>query len=215
MTPQEIETASRRMLNASGSKFWSQDEIISGILYQAAMELAIQTLCIENRYTTPSVVSQAEYQRPSRAISIKRIEYNGQKLTPIDYRKYDSINTNLLTVTTGTPAYYTEFDDAIILFPAPDTVALDIKIYTYDEPSVPTATSTLEIPTKYHPSLIIGVAYFMSLKELGHPNTILLQNLWLKAIDDIKRIERSKKRGDAFTRVNTEETLPGLTLGVV
>ena len=150
MTPQAIETAARRLLNAENSKFWSQDEVIGDLLYTAAMEMATKTLCIENRYTTPSVASQAEYAKPDRAFTIKRVEYNGQKLKPIDLRRMDAVDDNLDTTVTGEPAYYADFDETFILFPAPDTSSITIKVWTYDEPSVPTATSTLEIPTRYH-----------------------------------------------------------------
>ena len=201
------------MLNAESAKFWSSDEIIGDLLYMAMMELATETFCIENRYTTPSVVDQAEYSHPARSFTIKRVEYDGVKLKPIDKRRMDAVDDNLDTTITGTPQYYTWFDGVFQLFPAPDTAGLDLKIWSYDEPSVPTDTSTLEIPTRYHPKLAIGTAYYMTLKELGHPNTGLLERRWLNSIQDVKRHERARKRGDSFQRVITEEELPTVTLG--
>lgn len=220
MTPTQIETAARRMLNAEGSTFWSQAEIIENYLYMAAMELATETFCIENRYTTTSVADQQEYALASRAIAVKRVEYDSEKLMPIDFQKLDSIDLNTSTTVTGTPQYYYQFDDVIGLFPTPDTAGDTIKIYTYDEPDATTANSTLEIPTQYHNFLIIGVAYYMSLKELGHPHTQRFEYLWNhpgnphNAMMKVKRSVRMRNK-DNFSIVKREEDLPSTLLGAI
>ena len=119
MTPTQIETIARRMMNATGSNFWSQEEIISDYLYMAALEMAQETFCIENRYTTATVADQQEYAVPSRMLAIKRLEYDSQKLMPIDFQKLDSIDLNTNTTITGTPQYYYHFDSSFGLYPAP------------------------------------------------------------------------------------------------
>ena len=213
MTPLQIETFARRLMNAESSQFWSQAEIIENYLYTCALELATETLCIQNRYTTPSVASQQEYTVPSRMISVLRVDYNGEKLKPISFKQLDSIDLNTNTTTTGTPQYYYHFDDVFGLFPVPDTAALTITIHSYDEPSQTTAVSTLEIPTRYHNYLAQGVAYLMSLKELGHPNTAHFERKWAQAIFKVKRTERGLKNRDTFNRVIREEDLPQTYLG--
>lgn len=219
MTPLQIEERARHRLNAINSQFWSSAEIIENYLYNCASDLAVETMCIENRYTTTSVADQAEYSKPTRSISIKRIVYDSTgsniKLAPIDYRTLDSIDPNITGASTGTPQYYMSFDDVIEFYPTPDTSGETIKIYSYDLPDQTTSTSVLEIPIRYHKDLIIGVAYLMSLKELGHPNTNALRQEWYNAIQRIKRDERKLKRGDSFTRVKREEDLPGTMLGAI
>jgi len=220
MTPIQIETIARRMLNAEGSNFWSQAEIIEDYLYMAALEMAQETMCIENRYTTTSVASQQEYATPSRMLAIKRVEYDGQKLMPIDFQKLDSINLNTNTTVTGTPQYYYYFDDSFGLFPVPLSAGDAIKIYSYDEPDVPTSSSTLEIPTQFHGKLVIGVAYYMSLKELGHPHVSRFEFQWNhagnpnSAIAQVKRAVKMRNK-DNFSIVKREEDLPGTLLGAV
>lgn len=214
MTPSEIETAARRMLNAHGSSFWSSDEIIGNYLYMAAMELAGETFCIENRYTTTSVASQQEYAIPTRALAVKRVEYDGQKLRPISFQQLDSIDLNTATTITGTPQYYYHFDESIGLFPAPSTAGKNITVYSYDEPSVPTSTSTLEIPTRFHGYLVVGVAYYMSLKELGHPHTPRFEVHWARAIDKVRRSVRLRNK-DNFHTVLREEDQPSTNLGMI
>lgn len=214
MTPLAIEEAARRMLNASSSSFWSREEIIENYLYFAALEMALQARCIENRYTTSSVASQKEYAVPSRMISVKRVEYNGAKLMPISFRKHDSINTSTSTTVTGTPQYYYFFDDVLGLYPAPSAASVTIKTYTYDEPSPTTASSTLEIPTQYHMYLVIGTAYYMSLKELGHPQTDRFRLQWEAALKKVLHAERLKNK-DALYQVMREEDLPSTLLGAI
>jgi hypothetical protein len=214
MTPSEIETAARRMLNAAGSSFWSSDEIIGDYLYMAAMEMASETFCIENRYSTTSVSSQEEYAKPTRSLAIKRVTYDGEKLKPISAQQRDSIDLNTNTTITGTPQYYDWFDESIILFPAPDSSSKTIKIWSYDEPSRPTSTSTLEIPTRFHGYLVIGTAYYMSLKELGHPHVSRFEVQWAMSIDKVRKSVRLRNK-DNFHTVLHEEDQPSTNLGMI
>jgi len=219
MTPIQVETVARRMLNAESSNFWSQAEIMDYI-YMSALEMAQETFCIENRYTTTSVADQQEYATPSRMLGVKRVEYAGAKLKPIDFQRLDSINPNSTTLGTGTPQYYYYFDDSFGLYPVPSTAGDTIKIYTYDEPDVPTSSSVLEIPTQYHGKLVLGVAYYMSLKELGHPHVNRFEFQWNhvnnpnSAINQVKRAVKMRNK-DNFPIVKREEDLPGTLLGAV
>ena len=220
MTPSEIETAARRLLNATGSVFWSSDEIIGNYLYMAALEMATETFCIENRYTTTSVANQQEYAAQGRLMSVKRLEYDSEKLMPITFQKLDSIDFNTNTTVTGTPQYYYHFDESFGLFPTPTASGDTITVYTYDQPSVPTSTSTLEIPTRFHGYLVLGVAYYMSLKELGHPHTRLYEQQWNSlanpnnAIAKVRRAMRMRNK-DNFHVVTVEENQPSTQLGMV
>lgn len=214
MTPLEVITAARQFHNAIEDSFWSDAELYN-YLYFAANRLAYEARCIENRYTTTSVASQQEYSKPTKSIEIKRVEFDGRKLTPIDFRMLDSININSNTTITGTPQYYYWFDDVIGLHPIPDTASLTIKIYSYDYPSFPEATTTLEIPVQYHSDLVFGVRALMSSKELGHPNTSFYNQQWDSSVERIIRKQKQRLRGDKFRRVLREEDLPLTNLGPI
>lgn len=213
MTPSQIETYARQRLNSVGSKLWSSEEIIQQYLYVAATELAEESLCIENRYTTTSVVDQAEYSRPTRSIAVYQIVYDGLKLKPISERMYNIVNYDTTTVPTGTPSYYMVFDDSIKLYPTPNDTKT-IEIYSYDMPDEITASSSLEIPKLFHKDLVIGVAYHMSLKELGHPHMPMLKAEWDRRIEKAKRNWERLKYRDTTLRVLNEEELPSSELGV-
>jgi hypothetical protein len=214
MTPLEVITAARQFHNAVGDDFWSDAELYNH-LYFAIQRLCREGLVIQNRYTTTSVADQQEYSRPTRASQIKRVEYDSRKLMPLDFRLLDSVNLDTTDVPTGTPQYFVEFDDVLILHPIPSTAGLTIKIYTYDYPAFPTATGTLEVPVQYHDALVFGVRALMSPKELGHPNTGFYNDEWEKAVRDVMRMEKRRKRGDKFRRVVLEEEVPNTEVGLI
>lgn len=220
MTPSEIEEASRRMLNAVGSSFWSSSEIISNYLYMAALEMAQETFCIQNRYSTPSVASQQEYAVPNRMLAVKRVTYDSEKLKPISLQQLDSIDLNTNTTVTGTPQYYYHYDDAFGLYPAPQEDAKNIVVFSFDEPSVPTSISTLEIPTRFHGFLVIGTAFYMSLKELGHPHVSRFEWMWNDSRNPHNAIMKTKRsvrmmNKDNFNVVLREEDQPSTNLGMI
>jgi len=214
MTPLEVITAARQFHNAVGDSFWSDAELYN-YLYFSAERLALEAKCIENRYTTTSTASTTEYSLPTRAIDIKRVEYDSRKLDPIDFRQLDSIDFNSNTTVTGTPQYYYFWDEVVGLHPTPDTSSDTIKIYSHDYPSFPAATTTLEIPVQYHSCLVFGVRAFMSAKELGHPNTGYYDEKWEEAVKNVVRSEAKRRRGDKFRRVLREEDLPSTSQGYI
>jgi hypothetical protein len=213
MTPGQIEVAARRLMNAESSQFWSSAEIIEDYLYMTILDLVNGGYHIENRYTQTTVASQEEYTKPSRAIAIKRVIYDGKKLKPISMREIDSMVIDTNTTTTGTSEFYWEFDDVIGLYRVPDS-AKTLEMWTYDEPSRPSSTSTLEIRSNYHHHLIIGVVYYMCLKELGHPNTLLYERKWEQSKFKIIGEEKKRKQRDGMRVVLREEDVPNTIIGM-
>lgn len=212
MTPLEVITAARQFHNAVGDDFWSDAELYNH-LYFAATRLAGTTKCIENRWDTTSVAAQTEYEKPTRTITIKRVEFDGRKLEPIDFRELDKVSNQDGTAIQGTPQYYYWFDNVIGLHPTPQTADLTIRTFSYDYPSFPGTSTILEIPVQYHYALVYGVRALMSPKELGHPNTAFYDEKWENAIVDVMRLEQKRKRGDKFRVVLREEDLPLTNLG--
>ena len=54
----------------------------------------------------------------------------------------------------------------------------------------------------------------MSQKELGHPNTVLLRNEWIRHKDMVKRQEQKRKRSDKMGRVKSEDISQTTILGM-
>lgn len=211
----QIETAARQKINAvNDSAFWSSAEI-QNYLFFSCQEMAVKTNCIEAIYSTTSVASQDQYSKPTLAMGIRRITYNDKKLMPIDQRIYDSLIGGIGTAATGTSTYWWMYNDVINLYPIPDTTALTIKIWTYDEPSLTTFGGPITIPTPYHHLLVEGVCYHMASKEAGNPLVQMFGSKWEAGIEYVKEHMRRKKRGDNFARVHREEDMVSNNIGMV
>ena len=215
MTPLQIENQARARYNAVGDSFFTSDEI-NNLIYQAQMELVLEGLVVERRYTTTSVVDQQEYSYPSQALSIKRIEYAGEKLTPIDFREDDRLTLfKSNTTDTGTPRNYFEWDEVIFLRPIPDTSGDTIKIYTYSEPQVVTSTSTLDVAERWHLAIIDYILNAFNAKDGNFAGAQFYLERWQAALVKAKKFAKQRKRGDRNAVVNNVEAFPRTVLGVI
>jgi hypothetical protein len=214
MTPTEVITSARESYNAVGDTFWSDSELLS-YMYFASLDLSQRALPIERTFTTTTVSGTQEYAYPTNAISIKRITYDGEKLSPISFGEDDAITAmDADTTDTGKPAYYIIWNDTIILRPIPDDTKT-LKVYAYVEPAAIVTTSTLEIPTLWHPALVSYLIYRMTLKDqnqmLASQHKQDYEDYVLKA----KRWWRRRKRGDRFGVVKNEDAYSVTLLGAV
>ncbi len=214
MTPTEIETAARNRYNSVGDSFFSQDEILD-LMWDACLDMTRECNLIERVYTTSTVASQQEYSYPTSTISIKRITYDGKKLKPITMREDDAITgLNQSTTSEGTPQYYFVWNETIYLRPIPSSVAT-LKIFTYNEPSELTNTSTLEIPTQFQMDLVDYIVSEMAAKDSNFEAAQYYANKWERSKMDIKKWQRKRLRGDSFASVQDEDQLIEGYLGIV
>lgn len=212
MTNSQILTAARNNLNAVSDTLWSDTELLL-TLWRVGMELARDTRCMEQSFTTVTVTGTSLYTAPPNATEVWRVTYNGAKLYEMDYREFDSINPNS-TASTGTPGYYINYSDRIQLYPAPDA-ANTLKVWTYEYPESPTASGTITIPAQYHDVLVAGLTYEMAPKDLGHPLTVYWRDKWESAKQRVVAHMARKKRADKFAVVKTEEQMLSNDLGVI
>jgi hypothetical protein len=217
MTPAEVETQARRRYNsASDTVFFTQAEMFQWI-YEAEMELSKRALVIEDfDESTSTTASDNTYAIPTNYISIKRLEYDGQKLQRIDNREDDLLtSSNRTTTDEGTPQYYYVWNDVVYLRPIPDA-AKTLSFYGYKEPTaLTTASTSLSIPSRYHVDLVDYVTAQMAFKD---KELVISDRLLLKWEDKIRRaeiFERKRRRRDAFAAVKDEEQTGGTTIGVV
>jgi hypothetical protein len=212
MTNAQIIAAARNNLNATADTLWSDSELLL-VLWRVGMDLARETNCMSQSFTTATVTGTSLYTAPPNAIEIVRVTYNGSKLSPLDYREYDSI-TPTATTSSGTPAYYIEHNGMLQLYPCPDD-AQAVKILDKEFPDSPSTSGTITIPAKYHDVLVAGVTYEMAPKDLGHPLTLYWEKKWLDGVAKVKSKEKLAKRGDRFARVKTEEQMVTNEQGVI
>lgn len=214
MTPSDIEEAARRRYNSVGDSFWSQDEIFQ-LIYDACLELALETKCIERTFTSTSVSGTQEYAYPTNVIGIKRVTYDNKKLKPINFREDDAITgLNQAVSTTGSPSYYFFWDYVMSFRPIPDD-AKTIKVWAYVQPSVITSTSTLEVPTEFHMKLVNYVLGTMAAKDTNWDAADRYMQMWTKTKVDVLKWVAMRKRLDSFANVIDEEQSVGSYLGLV
>ncbi len=214
MTPTELVTFALQRWNEPSGGLFSDSELYT-VIWSAQLELAQESLCIRRVYTAPTVASQQEYAKPTNAISIKRITYEGQKVFKITDREDDSLTLNNQTTTaTGTPQYYWEWDTNIELRPVPDAIGT-LKIYTYDIPQTVTASTVLDVPLRYHAKLADYMLAYMAEKDKNFQAAGNYRQLWLKDVQDAKRYEKKFLRGDAVAHVTDEESLPQTYIGAI
>ena len=212
MTPLQINTFARQKYNAVGDDFWSDDEIYN-LIYQGCLELTNEGMFIERTFTTSTVASQQEYDYPTNAIAIKRMTWNGRKLMPFTFREDDAITLlNQATTSTGVPEYYAIWNNVIYLRPIPSTVQT-LKIWAYVEPQAITSSSTLEVPTEFHMSLVNLILSEMNAKNKNYQGAQYYRALWEKDIARAKRLGLKKRRGDAFNVVKNVDILPQTVMG--
>lgn len=214
MTPSELVTQIRQRYNATGDTFFSDAEIYN-LIWQAQNILATETLCIRSLHSGSTVASTQSYSFPAQAISIKRVTYAGAKLEPINFREDDSLTgQNQATTSTGTPAFYYWWNDVIYLRPIPSAVGT-INIFSYDYPQEVDATSTLEVPERYHFAIIDFCLEHLSAKDKNYQGANYYGERWREALKNAIVLEARAKTSDSFRHVNDIETLSETFIGTI
>jgi len=187
------------------------------LIYEAELILATEANVIEGvDSSTSTVIGTQGYARPTGCIGVKRLEYNGTKLKPINMREDDAVTlNNSATTSTGTPQYYFEWNDTVYLRPIPDAVQV-LKFYQYEEPTLLTTASTaLSVPSRCHMRLVDYVVAEMKAKD---DDLAAAQKYWDKFYDYVKKekaFTAKRKRTDGFATVKDEESLAETFLGAV
>jgi hypothetical protein len=213
MDPQDIEQAARERYNAVSETFWSQSEIFT-LIRNACQEAATETQCIEGIDSSTTTVSGTQgYAFPTNFISIKRLTYDGIKLSPIDFRKADSLTlNNTSTELTGRPDYYVEWGGSVYLYPTPNDAKV-LKFWGVKEPAAVTALSTIEIPSVFHGRIINYVLSEMYAKDKDFQSAQYYKGLWNVDKKEMSRWLKRARRRDSFATVIDEESLPNTILG--
>lgn len=221
MTPADINNFARSKYNATGDSFFSDLEIYQYI-YQAELELTVESECIEKLDSSTTTVSGTRvYNFLADCTAIKRIELidlNGisVKLEKITFREDDALTlVNVASTTLGKPQFYETWNNQIYLRPIPDTTGYVLKQYYYGLPIVPTASSTLEVPSLFHMDLVDFVVKQMYSKDQNLPMAQYYDLIWQKASSKIKRWIQKRKRTDTFTVTMNEDNLAVTLTGPV
>lgn len=214
LSPSQLEEIARRRYNAVNDTFWTQAEMLD-MMYHAQMEMAVECQVIQNRYDTSTVASQEAYSFPTRAIAIKRVQYDGTKLDPIDKRQHDAVSlANTTSITTGTPQFYYIWEKAIYLYPVPAEVKT-LNIWTYDYPETVVVTGDLSVPAEYQPGMVYFLLAEMALKDGNMPLSDRYRSIWEQQKQRACKNEARRKRGDAPAQIKDVEWLAQSGFGTI
>ena len=213
MTVTQIVDSARNNLNALTDTLWTDSELYVN-LYKVMLKVARKTRCIQAQPSANTVAATSDYTMATTVNEITRVTYAGAKLQYIDRRQLDSINPSS-TTSSGTPAYYLVRGRTVTLYPTPSAVGAYI-IYSNDIPSaIPTAATTLEIPTAYHDVLVDGLTSMMCPKDLGNPLTDTWQAAFNRGMAEMEADIKKKRRGDRFAIVQVEENSLNTEFGII
>lgn len=215
MTPDQIQATARRKYNVVGDTFYN-DDFFYDLIFEAESELAQEAIVIEKIYSTDSVADQREYDWPTNAISIRRVEYDGNKLRYTDFREDDSLTLSQSDTTeSGTPDFYQLWDRTIYLRPIPDTADLVIKIFTYDMPNLQsTGDANLDTPAHLHKDIINFVVANLAAKNQDMRTAQHYLEMWSKAVMRAKKWQAKRKHRDGPPRVKNVDELPSTHFGL-
>jgi hypothetical protein len=213
MTPAEVATHARQRYNAINDTFWSDAEMYSYI-YAAGLEAADETYAIRRTYETDTIAGTQGYDFPSNVIAIKRVTWNGRKLTKIDLIEDDALTgLNQSTTDQGNPEFYWEWDNTIYLRPVPAS-AEELKLWTFNEQgSISTGSEAIEIPTQHHMRLVNFVLYCMADKDENYTAADRHLLRWEKDKVEIRKSMARMKRTDKFTTVKDENMVVETYIG--
>ena len=152
-------------------------------------------------YSTVTVADQKEYPLPANTMSIKRLELDGLRCTPISFAENDDMIVANDATTGGSTDFYYQWDGSFFFGTAPATSGLTIKIYSYSMPQAVENTSTIEIPGEYHLDLVTYVTYCMAAKDENPQAAGNYLKDWVTALRQARKLERRKLTGDEFKSV--------------
>lgn len=214
MTPDQVIEYARQQYNAVSDSFFVPTEMYR-LLWSAQMELAREAWVIERVYTTTTTASQQEYSYPTQTLAIKRITCDGIKLVQTTFREDDSLTlSNQTTTATGKPQYFCIWNETIYLRPVPDST-YTLKIWSYNEPQEVSATSTLEVPTRYHLDLADYLLWRMASKDQNERAAERWRKNWEQRVLKAKGDRRRELRGDSFACVQDVDILPITVIGAL
>ncbi len=214
MTPTQIIQSARESYNAVGDTFWSDSELLT-YAYFACVDLSERALPIERTFTLTTTASTQEYAYPTNAISLKRVQYDGAKLSPISMGEDDALTTNNAnTSDSGTPQYYFIWNEGIFLRPIPDDTK-ELKVFAYVEPQTISITSTLEIPTLWHPAIVSYMIWRMTIKDQNKDSGDRWKADYEAYVIKAQRWWKRRQRGDRMRVVKNEDAYAVTLLGTV
>lgn len=208
LTPQDIVNKALQRYNATTDDFFSNDELLH-LVWDGQMELAVTALCIRQPFTTTSVANQQEYTTPSNFLGIFRASYDNEVLT-VDTLDNVLRQTEGISVGAGFSDTIAHWGNTLYLAPIPSEDGKTIKVWGFVEPQEPSASSSLEVPSRHQFKLINFLLSQMAYKDNNESLGDRYNQRWLADIEKARREERKLEKTGGFAVVKNEDFLTGV-----
>lgn len=179
MTLDQFVNLVRNQHNAATDTNWSDAEIYSLITSRANEVLSIIGLIEATDTSTTTVAGTQAYAFPSNFITIKALLYNGELLTPISFKDWET-DKAAGTTPTGKSNKFVVWNNQVLLVPTPDN-AYTLTFYGEKEhPFIDNSTQiTIDIPSVLHGRLANAVIADMAAKDLKWDMMRIYEDKWL------------------------------------
>lgn len=178
MTVSQFIDTVRRRHNAENDTNWSDEEIMELLTHRCNEVLGYIGL-IEDISSSTSTAGTQVVAYPSDAVSIRQVNYKGQRLKRITFQQWEYYKNDTTTVS-GLPTMYTIWENQIYLIPVPVNTSDAIDVYYYRSHAyIDDVNDTIDIPSVLHPHLVHGVLADMYAKDLNVQLTQFYEDKWL------------------------------------
>lgn len=216
MTLSQFIDVVRRRHNAVADSNWSDAEIYQLITNRCNEALTSLGLLEATDTSNTSTASTQAVAYPTNAVTIRQVNYKGDRLKRISFRQWEHFKNETTTVE-GTPTMYVVWNREILLVPIPSDTGDAITIYYYQEhPYIDgTTQTTIDIPSILHNHLIHGVLADMYAKDLNVQLMQYYEDKWLNvsipAFQKFKAAEDSAGQFSVMGDADTDDIVgPGI-----
>ena len=153
VTSSVIITRARYYLNESTASFWSDAELLQ-FINDGTMDIVARTHCLETTETETITTGTTTYAISTTYLTVKGVVLNEDK----SLRK-GSIEHIGDTADLGEPAYYIEWNNNIVVYPAPASGVSGETLTTYlvSRPTTVTSSQAVQVPAQFNRALVLYV----------------------------------------------------------
>lgn len=157
MTLDEIEAQVLEELgDINASEVFYDSANIQNWIYEAELKIARQTgMLEESDQSLTTVAGTATYNLPTDNLQIRKVEFNGYDVLPIDYEDLRLIDPRYTSAANAEiPTYWYEWANQIGFYPPPASAQVVTISHTSYPSKLTVGSSSPTVPEEYHPMIV-------------------------------------------------------------
>jgi len=177
MTPQDVITEVRRLVQDESAPFRYSDTVLLGFVNQTIRRMVVLRpdlfTTVTTISTTPNLSEQSLPSTAVRLVEIFRVQ-NGTSIEEVDRDQFDRTYPQWTTDPAGTPTKYIRHPRnprAYFLYPRPSSGVVLIGEYVVTPPTYTLSANIAVLPDAYLPPLVDGTVYLAESVDNEHVNS--------------------------------------------